>query len=334
MHQPPRVDRSGPDTTRIRDLLLLLKPGIVGSNALTALAGFAVALAGSPGLSPVDRSGLVGPIGIWLGVPAVARPGAAGLILLGAVLILGVSALVAGSCAFNNWIDRDIDALMERTKNRPTAKGRIGRGLALGLGGALSALGLAILLTLGLQPAIIGFAGALIYVFVYSLWAKRRTALSSFIGGVSGAVPPLIGWSVADPGLRPPAWILFGLLLLWQQVHVRALALRRSADYESAGIPMAGIDARAATGASKRGRPPRQLMLWLLAVLAYSPLLLWFGPWSLGFSLAFCSLWLATGLFGWNVLSRRSWADMMFFASLLYLIALSAFLLLSALGRA
>ncbi len=182
---------------RFRDLMALVKIGIVGSNALTALAGFALAAVGEGSPVPWGR---------------------------GTLAVVGTSLLVGGSCAINNWMDRDIDARMERTRKRPTARGAVSAFQALGMGAGLGAAGLALLFRANPIVALIGLAGSVVYLIPYTLWAKRRAAASLYVGGIAGSVPPLIGWAVVDPRLGGPAWMLFVFLAVWQQAHVRALA--------------------------------------------------------------------------------------------------------------
>ncbi len=200
----------------LRDFHSLIKGGIVASNTMTALG--AMALSPWPAGMPL----------VEIGVRALE---------LGA----GTACLVAGSCAVNNWLDRDIDALMARTKDRPTVSGRVGSAATLAIGGGLLFLGLAFLALDGLVPATLGAFGAFVYIFPYTLWSKRRSGISSFVGGVAGAMPPLMGWAVLDPRLGGPALFLFTFLVAWQQAHVRALALRRRVDFDRAETPMPGL---------------------------------------------------------------------------------------------
>ncbi len=285
---------------RLRDFLKLIKLGIVGSNALSAAGGFALAAAGR-GLPPWGR---------------------------GAVLLAGTSLLVGGSCAVNNWLDRDVDAMMERTRERPTARGSMGAPQALGIGAGLVAAGLALLLGLGPVPAALGAAGAAIYVFAYTLWAKRRGGTSSLlVGGIAGAIPPLIGWAAVDPRLGGAAWSLFAFLAAWQQAHVRALALKRAGEYRSAGIPMAGLSPRTGRGAPRTGlgAPRAAALAWIAATLPFPALALALGGRPLVgarlsgalASAALCLGWLASGLIG---LRSESWPRRMFAASLAFLV--------------
>lgn len=283
---------------RFRDLMALVKIGIVGSNALTALAGFALAAVGEGSPVPWGR---------------------------GALAVVGTSLLVGGSCAINNWMDRDIDARMERTRERPTARGAVSAFQALGTGAGLGAAGLALLFRANPIVALIGLAGSVVYLIPYTLWAKRRAAASLYVGGIAGSVPPLIGWAVVDPRLGGPAWMLFAFLAVWQQAHVRALALKRADEYRAAGIPMAGLAAAAGSGRGAALRPRLAVLAWTTAALPFPALairlaglplvgpalVVWVGSWVLGAS------WIACGLFG---LGSPSWPHKMFVASLVYLV--------------
>ena len=154
-----------------------------------------------------------------------------------AVLCIAVGAGASG--AINMWYDRDIDALMARTKARPIPAGRVTPENALAFGvvlaaGAVALMGLAVnLVAASLLALTIGF-----YVFVYTAWLKRRTPQNIVIGGAAGAFPPLIGWAAVtgDVGLAPLT--LFMLIFMWTPPHFWALALYRTGDYAKAGVPM------------------------------------------------------------------------------------------------
>ena len=231
----------------------------------------------------------------------------------GAILVAGTSLLVGGSCALNNWMDRDIDALMERTRDRPTVRGAMGAATALTIGLGLAAAGLAVLFALGPVPAALGMAGALVYLVAYTLMAKRRGAFSLYIGGIAGSVPPLIGWAAVDPRLGGPAWVLFAFLALWQQAHVRSLALMRAGEYRAAGVPMAGL--------SPTNGARVAVLVWVAATLPLPSLAIVLAGLSLaGMPLAgvvsSCALgaaWVITGLVGFR---SPAWPRLMFVASL------------------
>jgi protoheme IX farnesyltransferase len=312
---------------RLRDFLSLVKIGVVGSNALTALAGFALAAAGAK--SPLP----------WRS---------------GALLLTGTSLLVGGSCAINNWMDRDLDAWMKRTQDRPTARGAMSAAQALGIGAGLAAAGLALLVAVGTVAAALGLAGALVYLLAYTLWAKRHGSFSLYIGGIAGSVPPLIGWAVIDPRLGGPAWVLFVFLAVWQQAHVRSLALMRADEYQAAGIPMAGLSPLTSTGApltstgapltstgapltstgaplTSTGAPSTGVgariaaLAWVAAALPLPGLSiaiagLSFSGIPLAVAAASCALGIAWIVSGLAALRSPSWPRRMFAASLAYLV--------------
>ncbi len=161
-----------------------------------------------------------------------------------AVLCIAIAAGAAG--AINMWYERDIDAVMERTRNRPLPAGRMAPGDALGFGIVLAGfavllMGLALNLVAALLLAMtIGF-----YVFVYTIWLKRRTAQNIVIGGAAGAFPPLVGWAAATGQVGVPALALFALIFFWTPPHFWALALYRAGDYAKAGVPMLPVVAGA-----------------------------------------------------------------------------------------
>jgi heme o synthase len=192
-----------------RDLLCLTKPGITFSNLLAVIAGFRL---GSEGLLS------------WSGMLEVC---------------LGAGWVIAGSCALNHAVDRDIDPLMERTRHRPIPRGSLSVQTAVGFGTLLLAAGL-VWLYFEVNPLSAGLAGvgAVFYLVVYSMWLKRVSIWNTVVGGISGAVPPVIGWTAAAGSLDAPAIVLFFLLFLWQPPHFYALAMMRQRDYANAGIPM------------------------------------------------------------------------------------------------
>ncbi|GGI74941.1 protoheme IX farnesyltransferase [Polymorphobacter multimanifer] len=153
------------------------------------------------------------------------------------VLCVAVAAGAAG--ALNQWYEADIDALMKRTANRPLPAGRLAAGEALTFGivlsvGSVMIMGLALNWVAAAWLAVsIGF-----YVFVYTMWLKRRTPQNIVIGGAAGAVPVLVGWASVAGDTPLMAWVLFGIIFLWTPPHFWALALFMEADYSKAGVPM------------------------------------------------------------------------------------------------
>jgi protoheme IX farnesyltransferase len=161
-----------------------------------------------------------------------------------AVLCIAVAAGAAG--AINMWYERDIDALMERTRNRPLPAGRMAPGDALGFGVVL-AVGSVVLMGLALNLAAAALLAVTIgfYVFVYTIWLKRRTPQNIVIGGAAGAFPPLVGWAAVTGQVDLPALALFALIFFWTPPHFWALSLYRAGDYAKAGVPMLPVVAGA-----------------------------------------------------------------------------------------
>lgn len=193
----------------IRDYVALTKPGIVLWLVITAFAAMVVAGHGIPGAAIT-------------------------LVTLG-----GLAMSAGGAHAVNMWFDRDIDQLMERTEHRPVPAGRLSPRAALLFGIALGSASLAVMGLLGNWPsAIATAAGYLCYVFVYTIWLKRRTPQNIVIGGVAGAMPPVAGWLAVSPHLAWPPVLMFLIISLWTPPHFWSLALYRCEDYRRAGVPM------------------------------------------------------------------------------------------------
>jgi len=220
---------------RLQDWVALLKPRVMSLVVFTGLAGLIVA-------------------------PGAMHPLAAGV----AVLCIAVGAGAAG--AINMWYDRDIDAVMTRTAGRPLVRGLIQPPEALAFGVVLSLfsvmlMGLAVNWT---AAALLALANAF-YVFVYTLWLKRRTPQNIVIGGAAGAFPPLIGWAAATGGIDLAPLVLFALIFLWTPPHFWSLALYRAGDYARAGVPM--LPVVAGDRATRR-----QILLYTAILLPVAPL--------------------------------------------------------------
>jgi protoheme IX farnesyltransferase len=160
---------------------------------------------------------------------------------LGLVLLtcLGGSLSAGGAAAVNHYYDRDIDAQMARTANRPVPSGRVRPGAALAYGLVLQALSFLLLAaTVNLLAAILALCGFLGYVLVYTMWLKRSTPQNIVIGGAAGAVPPLVGWAAVAGHVDPAAWYLFAIVFYWTPPHFWALSLLMKSEYERVGVPM------------------------------------------------------------------------------------------------
>jgi heme o synthase len=242
-----------------------------------------------------------------------------------AVLIGGTFA-AGGAHAINCWFDRDIDAAMNRTRRRPLPNGRIPAWHALALGIVLVALSFATLWAgANLLAASLALAGALVYVFVYTMWLKRATPQNIVIGGAAGAVPPLVGWAAATGRLDLTALAFFGVIFFWTPPHFWALAQLIKADYARARIPMLPVVAGETTA-------KRQTIVYAVLTAAVSTVPFFTG--SAGAVYLAGAVVLGVGLVGIALLdlggrrwTRRLWTYSMVYVALLFLVfAVSPFI--------
>ena len=153
--------------------------------------------------------------------------------------VIGGTLAAGGANAVNMYADRDIDRLMERTKNRPLVTGEVAPGHALVFAIALEALAFGWLWGfVNLLSAALAVSATAFYVFVYTLWLKRTSTRNIVIGGAAGAVPVLVGWSAVTNSLGWAPLVLFGLIFYWTPPHFWALAIRYRDDYQAADVPM------------------------------------------------------------------------------------------------
>jgi protoheme IX farnesyltransferase len=235
-----------------------------------------------------------------------------------AVLCIAVAAGAAG--AINMWYDRDIDAVMTRTCARPIPAGRVDPSEALAFGIVLSLFAVLLMgLAINWLAAGLLASATLFYVFVYTIWLKRRTPQNIVIGGAAGAFPPMIGWAAATGSLGIEPVALFLLIFMWTPPHFWALALYRTGDYARAGVPMLPVVAGAR--ATKI-----QMLIYTLALLPVA-----LAPWYFGVTgpvygvtaLLLGLLFVAASIAVWFDRTDRS-ARRMFAFSILYLFLLFA----------
>jgi protoheme IX farnesyltransferase len=182
--------------------------------------------------------------------------------LLVALTCLGGYLSAGGASAVNHWFDRDIDARMTRTAKRPIPSGRVSPTAALTFGCTLACLSLLELsLTVNPLAAGLAFAGFLGYVFVYTVWLKRRTPQNIVIGGAAGAVPPLVGWAAVTGSVSGVAVMLFFIVFFWTPPHFWALSLLMKDEYRKVGVPMLPV---------VRGEAETRRQILLYSVLLYA----------------------------------------------------------------
>jgi heme o synthase len=183
-----------------------------------------------------------------------------------ALTCLGGALSAGGAGAINHALDRDIDAVMKRTADRPVPSGRVSPRAAIVYGVLLGCASFA-LLALAVNPlaAVLAMAGLLGYVLVYTLWLKRTTPQNIVIGGAAGAVPPLVAWAAVTGGLHWSAFYLFAIVFYWTPPHFWALSLLMKDDYARAGVPMLPV-------VRGEGETRRQILLYTGLLVGVSAL--------------------------------------------------------------
>lgn len=274
-------------TTFMKDFLALIKIGIVNSNLITVFTG------------------------LWLAFQFSDRHFLQELDILVYTLV-GSALIIAGSAAMNNYIDTDIDPLMASKRSRPTVTGRFKPSAVLALASSFIVLGEVFLFSASVSAGVLGIAGILAYVVLYSMWSKRRHVSNTIVGSISGAIPPLIGWAAVEPALGMGAWALFLIMFVWQPPHFYALAMKRTEEYRAAGIPMLPV-------VKGFHRTKKSMLAWVLLLFPLPFLLM-----DLGISFIILATllnlgWLALAIKGFKVKDDLKWAKTMFIYSLNYM---------------
>ena len=210
--EAPKAEKAR--ASALADYIALIKPRILVLLLITTLAALLIAAGNRPF-------------------------GGLELMRLVSLTILGGTLAAGGASALNQYIDRDIDALMARTKNRPLPAGRLQPRSVLLFGIGLTIASVLVFgLGVNILSAGLALAGNLFYVLVYTLWLKRATPQNIVIGGLAGAVPPLVGWAAVRNDIELPAVLLFLIVTLWTPPHFWSLSLLTRRDYSRAAIPM------------------------------------------------------------------------------------------------
>ncbi|MDA1089513.1 MAG: heme o synthase [Proteobacteria bacterium] len=283
---------------RVTNYALLLKPRVMSLVVFTAAVGLLLA----PGaLQTLDL-----------------------LTATAAILCIAIGAGASG--AINMWYDRDIDLHMLRTMNRPLPAGRLAASEALIFGIVLSVGSVAIMAAMvNLTAASLLAATILYYVFIYTVWLKRRTPHNIVIGGASGALPPMIGWAAVNGDIGLGAVALFLIIFLWTPPHTWALALFRRGDYEAAGVPMLPVVAG-------ERETKRQMLIYTALLLPTTLVPVFIGMSGAVYAIAASLLGLKFAHHAWRVWKDTddnggATARPMFFFSILYLFLIFAALL-------
>ncbi|NIG62194.1 MAG: protoheme IX farnesyltransferase [Serratia symbiotica] len=274
----------------IKEYLQVTKPGIIFGNLISVVGGFLLASKGS-----IDYP-------------------------LFLATFLGVLLVVASGCVFNNYIDRDIDKKMERTKNRVLVRGLIATRVTLVYATVLGTSGLT-LLYIGANPLAMWLAvmGFVVYVGVYSLYMKRHSVYGTLIGGLSGAAPPVIGYCAVTNEFDTGALILLAIFSLWQMPHSYAIAIFRFKDYQAANIPVLPV----VKGISVA---KNHITIYILAFMIATLMLTLSGYAGYKYLLVAAAVnawWLGMALRGYKTENDSIWARKLFVFSIVAIISLS-----------
>jgi protoheme IX farnesyltransferase len=253
---------------RVEDYLALLKPSVMQLVVFTAIVGLVVA-------------------------PGTINP------LVGLIAVLCIAIGAGGSASLNMWYDRDIDAVMSRTINRPIPSGRVTGEEALVFGIVLSIFSVALLglaanwVAAGLLAFTIFF-----YAVIYTMWLKRRTPQNIVIGGAAGAFPPIVGWAAVTGTVSLESVVLFLIIFLWTPPHFWALALYKQSDYGAAGVPMMpNVVGNASTKV--------QIFVYTLLLAASAMVPSWLGFAGLVYTVVAAITGLSFSLLAWRLLRTR-----------------------------
>jgi protoheme IX farnesyltransferase len=275
------------------DLIALVKPRIMVMALLTA--------AGAVSLAPGDASMTTT---LWL--------------------LAGTGLIVGAANALNMWLERDIDCLMTRTKNRPLPQGRLAAQTALVFGGILGVAAIPALAMVNMITAALGLLALVLYVGVYTPM-KQRSHWATWVGAVPGAMPALMGWTAATGRIELAGLAVFGVLFFWQVPHFHAIAMYRQRDYDAAGLktlPSArGVDAAR-----------REIALYLVVQVAVSFAPVMLGVTGIPYLVAAAVLGILVLVQGLSGNGSTKWARNVFLASIVYLPVLFAVMVLD--GRA
>lgn len=268
-----------------KDFYQITKPGIIISNLITALAGFWIAAKWN-----ID----------WV-------------VLL--LMLVGTTMVMASSCVINNYWDRDLDKRMARTETRALPSGRLKPSVVLWYGLVLGAVGLSALGAINLLSFVLGVIGMFVYAVIYTMWLKRTSTLSTVVGAISGAMPPVIGYCAVTGSMDLGAWLIFAILFLWQPPHFWALSIRRMEEYRAAGYQVLPV----VKGAK---RTKIHMIPYLIGLFPVTYLLYHFnyvGMYYLVIALVLLATWTYISLSGFLAKDDNAWAKKSFIYSIYYL---------------
>ncbi|GAB7562690.1 heme o synthase [Methylobacillus methanolivorans] len=274
----------------MKQYLLITKPGIIFGNLISVAGGFFLASRGD-----ID-------VALFLATA------------------IGISLVIASGCVLNNYIDRDIDSKMERTRNRVLVRGLIPAKNAVIYGSLLGIIGIALLYaTTNMLTVWLSLFGFAIYVGAYSLYLKRNSVYGTLIGSLSGAAPPVIGYCAVSNEFDMGAVILLVIFSLWQMPHSYAIAIFRLKDYTAASIPVLPV---------KKGilATKKHIVLWIVAFVIAAVMLTlsgYTGNHYLVVAGVISIYWLGMALAGYKTNDDQVWAKKLFMFSIVTITALS-----------
>ncbi|WP_128101572.1 heme o synthase [Paenibacillus sp. DCT19] len=270
----------------LKDMIALTKPGLLRLNVFAVAVGFWVA-------SKWDIS--------WLSLFMV---------------VIGSTLVIASACVINNYWDRELDQKMERTKKRIEYINHLKPSFVLWYGIVLGVAGFIVLYVM-VNPlsAWLGLGGWFAYIAIYTIWLKRSSTWSTSLGGIAGAMPPVIGYCAVTNQIDVGAWLLFALLFLWQPPHFWSLGIRRVEEYRAAGFPLLPV----VKGVK---RTKLQMIPYVLLLLPSVFLLYYYNYVGLVFLIVALGgglLWLIHTLSGMTTKDTEKWAKINFLISVNYL---------------
>lgn len=288
-------------TATIKDWITVIKPMIVLGNMMTATAGYLLA-----------SRGQVDPVKLWEAVT-------------------GIALMVAAACVVNNYIDKDLDRKMVRTRHRVLAERRLPALFVIGYAAVLAMAGL-ILMQIGANLLALSMvlAGWFVYVGLYSICLKPRSVHATWIGSLAGAAPPMAGYCAAGNCFDSGALLLLLIFCFWQVPHSYAIAVFRSDDYHAARIPALPIKLGLQTA-------KRHIMAFIAAFTVATALLTVTGYTGYLFLAATCAMgliWLLVARQGFTIHDCKAWGERLFIYSILELVVLSAMLSIEGLAAA
>ncbi len=264
---------------KIIALLKLTKPGVLIGNVLTVPAGYFLASAGT-----ID----------WVAFLAV---------------LLGSTLIIASACVLNNYLDQDIDRVMERTRNRPLIQGHVSGQQALIFCIMLALGGFASLwLWTNIAVVLAGAVGFITYVWLYGAWTKRQSVHGTLVGSISGAIPILAGYLAVSGQLDLGAVLAFMVVFLWQQPEFYSISIYRKDEYQAAGLPVMAVSKGA-----KRAKI--EVLIYIFAFGVANILLTITGYAGYTYAVVlglFCLLWLTYGWVNFSKIADIQWGKKMF----------------------